>query len=370
MDSAALAGALTTDPDYTDILCRTAFAFQILERDGDGWRMGPHMDAILGDPDSPFYLGRAATVHLLLGGEDYPDLADRIRRGRVVSYAGPQRRASSTRSPTASARCPGSSSTSCCRASRPSPLALAAGARVLDLGCGAGWAIVELADRFPASRVDGADIEPRSVELAADRIVRTGLADRCAARLLGPEGLTDVAAYDVITMFLVVHEIEPDVKDGVLASAARALTPGGSLVIFDEAYPDTDEAMRTMPSRFTAVAQWYELTWGNRIDTAAVLRDAGLEGRAPADRRDDVQPVHDPRGREALTRAPFQRRPAISDPGWRLPRSRIRCPRATRTAGGGGRAVGRCRSAALTSVHGSIFGLSTRVRGREAPRPS
>ncbi len=272
MDSAALAGALTTDPDYTDILCRTAFAFQILERDGDGWRMGPHMDAILGDPDSPFYLGRAATVHLLLGGEDYPDLADRIRRGRVVSYADHSDAfinevADSLRSlprifvnvvlprlPALAAR-------------------LAAGARVLDLGCGAGWAIVELADRFPSSRVDGADIEPRSVELAAARIARTGLADRCEARLLGPEGLTDVATYDVITTFLVVHEIEPDVKDGVIASAARALTPGGSLVIFDEAYPDTDEAMRTMPSRFTAVAQWYEATWGNRIDTAAVLRE-------------------------------------------------------------------------------------------------
>ncbi len=149
---------------------------------------------------------------------------------------------------------------------------LSAGARVLDLGCGAGWAIVELAERFPASRVDGADIEPRSVALAAARIARRGLADRCAARLLGPEGLTDVERYDVITTFLVVHEIEPDAKDGVLSAAARALVPGGSLVIFDEAYPDTDEGMRTMPSRFTTVAQWYESTWGNRIDTAHEVR--------------------------------------------------------------------------------------------------
>ncbi len=272
IDSAALADALKTDPDYTDILCRTAFAFQLLEHDGDGWRMAPHMDAILGDPDSPFYLGRAATVHLLLGGEDYPDLADRIRRGRVVSYADHSDAfineiADSLRSlprifvNVVLPRLPG-------LAAR-----LAAGARVLDLGCGAGWAIVELAKRFPESRVDGADIEPRSVELAADRITRQGLDDRCAARLLGPEGLTDVETYDVITTFLVVHEIEPDLKDDVIASAARALTPGGSLVIFDEAYPDTDEAMRTMPSRFTAVAQWYESTWGNRIDTATALRD-------------------------------------------------------------------------------------------------
>lgn len=271
IDSTTLAAELKTDPGYTDVLCSTAFAFGLLERDGEGWRMAPHMDAILGDPDSTFYLGRAARVHLMLGGETYPDLADRLRSGRVVPYqdhsaAVIQEVGESLRSlprifvdlvlprlPSLDAR-------------------LAAGVRVLDLGCGAGWAIVELAQRFPASLVDGADIEPRSVELAQALIARKGLAERCNARLLGPEGLTDEGGYDVVTMFLVVHEIRPEIKDAVLASAARALAPGGSLVIFDEAYPDTDDALRTMPTRFSAVAQWFELTWGNRIDTANELR--------------------------------------------------------------------------------------------------
>jgi len=271
VDAPALAAALGTDADYTDVLCRTAFAFELIERDGDGWRMAPHMDAILGDPDSAFYLGRAARVHLMLGAEDYPDLADRLRRGRVVPYqdhsdAFIEEIGDGLRSlprmfvdlvlprlPALNAR-------------------LSSGARVLDLGCGAGWAIVELAERFPVSRVDGADIEPRSVELAQAHIVERGLADRCTARLLGSEGLTDEGTYDVITMFLVVHEIRPEAKDTVLAAAARALAPGGSLVLFDEAYPDTDPALRTMPSRFTAVAQWFEMTWGNRIDTATELR--------------------------------------------------------------------------------------------------
>ena len=269
--SALLANSLGTNVHYTDVLCRTAFAFELLEREGDGWRMAAHMDTILGDPASTFYLGRAAKVHLTLGGEDYPDLADRLRRGRVVPYQDHSddfigEVADSLRSlprmfvdlvlprlPDLDAR-------------------LAAGARVLDLGCGAGWAIVELAQRYPTSRVDGVDIEPRSIALAQERIVQQGLTERCSARLLGPEGLTDPGRYDVMTMFLVVHEIQPELKDAVLASAARALAPGGSLVIFDEALPETDAALRTMPSRFSAVAQWFELTWGNRIDTAAELR--------------------------------------------------------------------------------------------------
>ena len=272
IDSAALATAAGTDPRYTDVLCRTALAFELLERDGAGWRMAAHMDAILGDPASAFYLGRAALVHMTLGGEDYPDLADRLRTGRVVTYqehsdALIEEVADSLRSlprmfvdivlprlPALEAR-------------------MRDGARVLDLGCGAGWAIVELAERFPTSLVDGGDIEPRSIELARRRIVAHGLSDRCSARLLSADGLTDEGSYDVITMFLVVHEIVPELKDTVLASAARALKPGGSLVVFDEAYPDTDAALRTMPSRFSAVAQWFELTWGNEIDTAAELRD-------------------------------------------------------------------------------------------------
>ena len=298
IDSRTLAEELGTDPHYLDVLCRTAFAFELLEREGDGWRMAAHMDAILGDPASAFYLGRAARVHLTLGGEDYPDLADRLRTGRVVPYqdhgdALIEEVADSLRSlprmfvdlvlprlPSLDAR-------------------LAAGARVLDLGCGAGWAIVELAERFPTSLVDGGDIEPRSIELARERIVRHGLTERCSARLLGAEGLTDEGRYDIITMFLVVHEIVPEAKDIVLASAARALAPGGSLVIFDEAYPDTDAALRTMPSRFSAVAQWFELTWGNEIDTADRAARPVYAGRSSPGRRDDFQPVHDPRRREA-----------------------------------------------------------------------
>jgi len=57
--SADLAGRLGTDAFYTDVLCRTAFSFGLLARDGEGWRMGPHFDQILGDPESSFYLALA-----------------------------------------------------------------------------------------------------------------------------------------------------------------------------------------------------------------------------------------------------------------------------------------------------------------------
>jgi predicted methyltransferase len=78
-----------------------------------------------------------------------------------------------------------------------------------------------------------------------------------------------------------MREVAAALKPAAFAAVARALKPGGYFLIFDEAYPETDEAMQTMPIRFAALAQWYELTWGNVVDNATTLRarcqEAGLE---------------------------------------------------------------------------------------------
>ena len=97
-----------------------------------------------------------------------------------------------------------------------------------------------------------------------------------AAELLGVSVDTmrrwaEDGAYDVATSFLVIHEIDPAEKASAFGAVARALKPGGAFVIFDETYPATDAELRTMPARFAALAQWFELTWGNRVNTRAEL---------------------------------------------------------------------------------------------------
>jgi SAM-dependent methyltransferase len=90
---------------------------------------------------------------------------------------------------------------------------------------------------------------------------------------MSAERLAEDAAYDVATSFLVVHEIDPKDKPAAFAAVARALRPGGQFVIFDETYPTTDEELRRMPERFAALAQWFELTWGNRLNTRPELTE-------------------------------------------------------------------------------------------------
>jgi len=269
LTSAGLAARLGTDRFATDVLCRTAFALELLERTGDGWRMAPHFDQLLGRPDSTFYLGHSARANLLVG-QDYAAYVGRIRSGAVVSYA--SRGADFVREL-------GESTATLPRVFFELVLPrlpflgrrLAGGARILDVGCGIGVAVVEFAERYPGATVVGIDPEPESIALARGLIADSGLQDRCEARLLGVQDLIEESAYDVATSFLTVHSIAHRSKDAAFAAIARALRPGGWFVILDEAYPETAEALQTMPTRFAALAQWFELTWGNRIDTRTEL---------------------------------------------------------------------------------------------------
>ena len=285
LTSAALAAQLGTDGHYTDVLCRTAFAFGLLERESggqgqdQGWRMGPHFDQILGDPDSSFYLAQAARIHMRVG-EDYREYVNHFRAGTAKPY---QAHDAAFMGEVADAlqtlprlfldlvlpRLPGLEAR------------LRAGCRVLDVGCGGGWALVQIAERYPGVSALGIDVEPHSIALAQRRLAERGLDGRCQARLLSAERLDEPASFDVATSFLVVHEIAPALKAAAFAAVARALKPGGGFLVFDEAYPESDAALRTMPSRFAALAQWYEVTWGNVVNTRSELHDlcagAGLE---------------------------------------------------------------------------------------------
>ncbi|HEV2249421.1 MAG TPA: class I SAM-dependent methyltransferase, partial [Candidatus Limnocylindria bacterium] len=172
--SDALAAQLGTDRFYTDVLVRTAFAFELVDRDGDGWRMAAHFDQILGTPSATFYLGGAARTHQVVA-QDYTSYPERFRTGARVPYQAHGKEfmavvASGLQAlpriftdlvlpqlPTLQAR-------------------LEAGARVLDVGCGGGWALVQLAERFPKVTCVGVDNEPYSIELANALIAERKLA--------------------------------------------------------------------------------------------------------------------------------------------------------------------------------------------------
>jgi arsenite methyltransferase len=103
----------------------------------------------------------------------------------------------------------------------------------LDVGCGPGFLAVELAREVGAAgRVIGIDASTDMLAAARARVAREGLTDRIdlaggdAASLPFRAGAFDFVA--AVQVYLYVAEIER-----ALAEAARALRPGGRLVVVD-----------------------------------------------------------------------------------------------------------------------------------------
>jgi SAM-dependent methyltransferase len=101
---------------------------------------------------------------------------------------------------------------------------LEAGARVGDVGCGTGQALIALARAFPAITGTGYDAHPPSIEQARRAAAEAGLADRISYEVLdAAAGLPE--SFDLITTFDVVHDAVDPLR--LLRSIRDALRPGG-----------------------------------------------------------------------------------------------------------------------------------------------
>jgi len=110
---------------------------------------------------------------------------------------------------------------------------LAAGIDVLDLGCGRGLALLDLAARHPASRFTGYDLGPDAIAFARDEARRRGLRNvRFEVRDLGDfDATAPPAAFDFVTTFDAIHD--QGAPDAVLRGIARTLRPDGVYLMQD-----------------------------------------------------------------------------------------------------------------------------------------
>jgi ubiquinone/menaquinone biosynthesis C-methylase UbiE len=109
------------------------------------------------------------------------------------------------------------------------------GGRVLDVGAGTGTLALALAAARPGVEVVAVDGDPDALALAR--------AKPGAERVTWAEGLADAlpmadGGVDAAVFSLVLHHLGPATQRRALAEAARALRPGGRLLVADWGRPD------------------------------------------------------------------------------------------------------------------------------------
>lgn len=107
---------------------------------------------------------------------------------------------------------------------------LQAGARYADVGCGAGYALIKLAQTYPRSSFVGYDAFQTAIDQAQCAAEHAQVSDRVRFELLdAADGIPE--RYDLISTFDVVHDAIDPV--GLLRAIRRALEPDGSYLMLE-----------------------------------------------------------------------------------------------------------------------------------------
>jgi SAM-dependent methyltransferase len=110
------------------------------------------------------------------------------------------------------------------------------GARIADIGCGAGWSTIALASAYPSAHLIGVDVDEPSIHAAAANAEAAAVADRVRFLVAAGQTLQEFGPFDAAFAFECVHDMPRPVE--VLAAIHEAVRSDGLVVIMDEAVAD------------------------------------------------------------------------------------------------------------------------------------
>jgi SAM-dependent methyltransferase len=289
----ALARALGYEPRYVRVWCRAAYAYELLDFDpAEGFRLAPHMAALLLDPRDPQYLGGRVEISVAFG-EDFAAFPARLADG--APFPRKDHAPELVRGIMETTKPDFAIMSEIVLPHAPAVLArLEAGGEILDVGCGAAYGLVHMSRRFPSVRGLGLEVDPPMLELAAKSLAEAGAGDRIRVEPTSALAMTFDGRFDLAVMNIALHETgERPEWEEVLRRVHRALRPGGALLIAELPYPARIEEYREQPAyRMLAGIQHHEVLVGCGMITipelAELLAGAGFR---PVRRIDQPNPT-------------------------------------------------------------------------------
>lgn len=276
--AAELAAAAGVDPGYTTRWCDAAYAFELLDAEGDRFRLTALGRAFLSAPSGTlmaFPVNAVLGAHMaeraagLMPSGERPGEKVLAERPTVLPLFGPM--LEKTFAPMFEAE-----------VLPKIPVYAEVDARgglVIDLGCGNGWYLRALARREHQLRGVGLDGFDENVRQATELAQAEGLGDRLrfAHGDIHDFGMDEPA--DLIAMNRALHHVW-DRGENVMRILAQHLRPGGAAVIWEPRWPDDRAKLRQPRTRGMAFQNLAEHVQGNHFlrppEIAEAMRAAGL----------------------------------------------------------------------------------------------
>lgn len=257
-----LASELGLYEPYLKIWSQTALYLEILDFDEQGrFKFQPYMNEILGDK-SHFrnFLGRF-NLAINITGERLKESSEYYRTGKIIeSYSSV--RSEIVGEATKPLRTYLISYFKTMPKTNPIKQKLERGIKFLDVGCGTGKLIIQLAKIFKNSQFVGVDTVSHGIEAAKKMIEQLHLTDRVLVENLGGENLQYNEEFDIVCMVVTFHEINPDIRFKVMENIYKGLKNDGRLLIFDFSYPDNIEDFKNPKYESGIIDQFNETCLG------------------------------------------------------------------------------------------------------------
>jgi ubiquinone/menaquinone biosynthesis C-methylase UbiE len=265
LNAQALAERTACHAPYVAMWCSSAYRFQLLDTVDGRYILAPHVDSLLAGrahPDSQAALFLSAVRE---AGPRLAQHADFMKSGTVGSHA-----EAYGRNPTRLDPPPNQEALQrrlWLEEMQPRvPVlnqALHSGGRVLDVGCGPGLLLLQLAADYPTASFVGIDVvEVGGLETARRLIRARGFENRIHVERVTAEQMSYAETFDGVLITRVFHEIPVHIRAPLFQACYRALKRPGVLLNLDFAYPDTLEEFRE-PLFWSGVDNQYrEMSWG------------------------------------------------------------------------------------------------------------